>query len=119
MSRGTSARIYMLGTDPQMRGGIAAVVQTYIQAGLFVRRDIYYLPTHIEGPSLVKLGCFSRALRLFVVALVRNKVRALHVHTASRMSFWRKAVFISAASLVNIPVFIHVHGADFQKFYHH
>jgi acetyl esterase/lipase len=41
----------------------------------------------------------------------------LHVHCASRASFWRKSFFMSLALLARWPVVLHLHGGGFATFY--
>jgi glycosyltransferase involved in cell wall biosynthesis len=42
----------------------------------------------------------------------------VHIHLASRASFWRKAVVCAMTWLRGRPYVLHVHGAEFSKFYH-
>jgi glycosyltransferase involved in cell wall biosynthesis len=41
----------------------------------------------------------------------------VHVHCASRASFWRKAVFMAIAHAARCPVILHLHGGGFARFY--
>jgi glycosyltransferase involved in cell wall biosynthesis len=41
----------------------------------------------------------------------------MHVHCASRASFWRKALFMAIGRLAKCPVVFHLHGAEFARFY--
>ena len=111
------SRVVMLGTSFETRGGIAAVLETYAQAGLFERWPIDYVATHRDGSKLEK---FLRAIDgacVFFALLCRTPRAILHVHCASRASFWRKSFFMSAALLARWPVILHLHGGGFKTFY--
>jgi glycosyltransferase involved in cell wall biosynthesis len=110
-------RIVMLGTAPDTRGGIAAVLAAYREAGLFERWPIEYLATHCEGGAAAKLFAAARALWRFAALLAAERRVVLHVHCASRASFWRKALFMALAHAARCPVIFHLHGGGFAQFY--
>jgi glycosyltransferase involved in cell wall biosynthesis len=41
----------------------------------------------------------------------------IHVHMATRASFWRKLLFVALAAPRGIPIVLHVHGGHFQGYY--
>ncbi len=111
--------VVMIGTDPSTRGGISAVVRTYREMGVFERWPITYLSTHRDGGYLAKLGTAVVALLRFCVLLLRHREGILHVHGASRASFWRKAPFMALAQAAGWPVVFHLHGGGFARFVNH
>lgn len=108
----------MVGPSISSHGGIASVVLSWKQAGLFELWPIIYLETHIEGSKFDKLrvGCSAMLKFLFLLAL--NRVACLHLHVARRTSFWRKSVFALAAFALGRPVLLHLHSGGFPAFYH-
>jgi glycosyltransferase involved in cell wall biosynthesis len=84
---------------------------------LFGRWPIRYLPTHCDGGALAKMMTALRALATLVGLLLRPGGAIVHVHGASRASFWRKSVFMSIAMLARCPVIFHLHGGGFERFY--
>jgi glycosyltransferase involved in cell wall biosynthesis len=110
-------KIVMLGTAFDTRGGIAAVVNTYRNGGLFERWPVEYLATHGDGSSLFKLRLAATAWARFVWLLATGQVGLVHVHSASGPSFWRKTCFILAAFVARKPVIFHLHGGGFARFY--
>ena len=46
----------------------------------------------------------------------KKEIKIVHIHTASYKSFWRKAIFVYLARLINKKVILHIHGAEFKKF---
>lgn len=110
-------RLVMLGTAPGTRGGIAAVVKVYRAHGHFERWPIDYIATHCDGGALRKLVAGIRAIFLFLAALARHGRVIVHVHSASRWSFWRKSIFMAAGQAARCPIIFHLHGGGFARFY--
>ncbi len=106
----------MLGTSLDTRGGISSVVSVYEQHGLFERFRIRYIATHCDGSALRKLWCAIHAMAVYLPALLRRPA-LVHVHVASRASFWRKSPFFLLAFLFGVPAVLHLHGAEFALFY--
>lgn len=109
--------IVMIGPSPNAMGGIATVVNGYMEAGLFIKWDIIYLNSHVEGSKLLKLYIALKTLFRLVVLLVKGKVTLLHVHSAQDISFWRKHMYVLVSLLFKCPVIFHLHGCEFMKFY--
>jgi glycosyltransferase involved in cell wall biosynthesis len=109
--------VLMLGTDLETKGGISSVVNVYRSNGFFEKWNTTYIPTSCDGAFIVK---FSRAIFSFlryIGILLTSHVQLIHVHMASRASFWRKFCFIQMGFLLRIPVLIHLHGGEFHIFY--
>lgn len=109
--------IIMLGTAPETMGGVSAVVNVYRQAGLFDRWPIVYIPTHRDGTRTKKILTFILAWFRFCGLLITGRVGWIHVHSASRASFWRKLAFLVPAFLGHKIVIFHLHGSAFPEFY--
>ena len=114
--------ILMMGTDPQGAGGIASVLSAYRQAGLFGTADasrppVIYITTHREGPRW-RIGLvWAAAISALIMARVRGPVQIVHVHSASRGSFWRKSVLLWLARILGSRTVLHLHGGGFQTFF--
>jgi len=102
----------MIGPSPLARGGMATVVKTLLEHGY----DGVFIATHVDGSALRKAGRAGAAFARFLAMLARGEVALLHVHVASGVSFWRKALFIGAARLSGRPVLFHLHGGEFRHF---
>lgn len=98
-------------------GGIASVIKVYVAAGLFERYRMEYLATHCDGSAARKLGFMLRAYARFLLLLGTGQLGLLHIHVASRASFWRKSFFFLLAFLFRIPTILHLHGSEFAQFY--
>lgn len=111
-------KIIMMGPSINSLGGVASVVNGYIQAGLLNRWDVVYLNTHIEGSKAQKLVTAISALYRLLVLLIKGEVALLHVHASERVSFWRKFIYIMIVFAARRPVVFHLHGGAFMQFYH-
>jgi glycosyltransferase involved in cell wall biosynthesis len=116
--RDPSARsVLMLGTAIGDRGGIGSVVATLRDNGLFERNQVAYIATHRDGTTAQKLAILVSAWCKCMLRMALGRVFCVHVHLASRASFWRKLVFVLPAFLLRIPVILHLHGGEFHIFY--
>lgn len=109
--------IVMLGTDVATRGGIATVVNAYRDAGLFERWRVRYVTTHRDAGRWGKLVSAVAAWVRFAWLIMAHPVRVVHVHSASRASFWRKSVPVLLAWVARKPYVFHLHGGAFRQFY--
>ncbi|MBN8453663.1 glycosyltransferase family 4 protein [Accumulibacter sp.] len=109
--------VLMLGTAIGDHGGIGSVVAILRENGLFERNRVEYLATHREGGALRKLGVAAAAWLRCMTRLFCGRVSCLHVHLASRASFWRKLLFFVPAFVLRVPVILHLHGGEFPLFY--
>jgi glycosyltransferase involved in cell wall biosynthesis len=110
------ARILMLGTALDGRGGVAAVVAVLRQGGLFEREHVRYVATHADGSRLAKA---SRALAGFWHAAricLWQRPAIVHVHSASRASFLRKSLLLLIARACGCKTIFHLHGGGFREF---
>ena len=107
----------MVGTSPDVRGGISTVVRGYQDAGLFERFPMRYITTHRDGSVLVKARAAVAGYLTLCRLLVTAPAPLLHVHLASHASFWRKTIVCALATLRRRPYVLHLHGGGFSKFY--
>lgn len=112
----THARVLMLGTDPDMRGGVASVVSTLREAGLFERCRVTYVATHVDGGRFRKLLKFARAFALAVRTMSSGSIALVHAHVSANGSFWRKALLLAIARQLGIPTVFHLHDGRFNEF---
>ena len=118
MARDSVTRtVVMVGTALETHGGIAAVLSSWRSAGLFRRWPVEYIETHCRGSRLDKLACAIGALLAFLSLAARRRHAVLHVHCASRASFWRKSVFMALALAIRWPIVLHLHGGRLERFY--
>lgn len=109
--------VVMVGTSLETRGGVSAVVAVYREQGLFERAGVVYLASHRDGGAVAKLSTLASAWCRFLVLLLTRRIGLLHIHSASRASFWRKSLFMVPALLLGVPTIFHLHGGGFAQFY--
>lgn len=110
-------KIVMVGTGLDTMGGIAAVVNVYASSGLFQRFPVHYIQSHCDGSRFDKLKVMLRGYLQYIRMLAAGQVGLVHLHVASRASFWRKSVFFLLSRLFRKPVVLHLHGGEFAIFY--
>jgi glycosyltransferase involved in cell wall biosynthesis len=107
----------MIGPSLDARGGMTSVVRAYRTAGLFEHDRVRYLTSYRERHAWIRLWvCAACMCRLFG-ALALGQAAGVHLHSASRGSFWRKASMAWLARLFGVPYLFHIHSGEFLAFY--
>ena len=109
--------VWMAGPAPDAPGGMSAVVTSYRHAGLFDTVPVHYLCTYLRPGLAMQLRVFGSACLRLLLALLAGRVRLLHVHSASRGSFWRKSLLCAMARAAGVPYVFHMHSGEFSVFY--
>jgi glycosyltransferase involved in cell wall biosynthesis len=110
-------KIWMLGTSPSGKGGIATVLEQYRSGGMFANGRIQFFATHDNNSSAGRWLPFLQCLLAMLPALFAGKVAAVHAHTSYGGSFWRKLLLSIPAFVFRVPVIVHLHGSKFMEFY--
>lgn len=106
----------MLGTSPEMRGGIASVVSALRDGGLFEQAQVRYVATHVDGGPLAKFAKFTSAVVLTLHALASRRAALVHAHVSWNGSFWRKALLLWLARCFRVPTIFQLHAGGFDVF---
>lgn len=107
----------MVGTSLDEPGGVASVLRTWREAGLFERVGVRYVGTNGGRGVLGKALSALRAWWQCMVAMLFGQVSLVHVHTSSFSSFWRKTPVLALAMLTGRPFLVSLHGGGFREFY--
>lgn len=105
----------MVGPSPKMQGGVASVVNGYIDGGLGRLCNLSYIATACDGPRARKALVFASACLRFY-----RKVRAtdvVHIHMSMRASFERKYLLARIAKENGKRIVAHVHDGEFAALY--
>lgn len=113
----SSRWIVMMGTSLNAPGGMTSVVRTLVAGGLFKAGNVVYLPTYESKGIATQLRVFGVAMIRLVWMLMCGKVALVHVHSASRGSFWRKSIVSLLARLFGVPYVFQIHSGEFPTFY--
>lgn len=112
-----SGTIIQVGPDLTAQGGVASVIRTYAESSLARDYDIRFATTWRPGKGVgVLAGQVNGVLSTTLKVVFYRGPLLVHVHMASRGSFWRKAVVLSAAMLRGRPTILHLHGGGFESF---
>jgi glycosyltransferase involved in cell wall biosynthesis len=108
-------RILMVGTAPEGRGGVAALVAVLRSSGLFEQASVRYVSTHREGGAFAKLGAAVSGFCAAAACLWRRPA-IVHAHAASHASFARKSLLLWLARCAGCRTIFHLHGGGFRQF---
>lgn len=111
------AGVLMVGTALDGQGGVASVLRTWRDSGLFERWQVHYVTTNGKGGGLRKLRLAVSAWLQCIWTMAFCGVGLVHVHTSSYLSFWRKTPVFAAALLMRKPLVVSLHGGAFRDFY--
>ena len=109
-------RVLMLGTAPEGRGGVAALVAVLRSGGLFDAAQVRYVSTHREGSRLAKLDAAARGFWQAAAACLGGRPAIVHAHAASHASFARKSLLLWLARAAGCQTIFHLHGGGFRQF---
>ena len=113
IEKAITEKVLLVGPDCNTpKGGIGMVTHSYKQ--LFPVFN--YLTTQREGSALRKILVFGGALLKLFSYLVGRKIQIVHVHGASKGSFYRKSIVIILSKLAGKRVVYHIHGGAFKDF---
>lgn len=113
----STSKVLWVSTSMQTRGGVASYVRDVRETSLWNDWNIRYVATHRDGSKWRKLAAFIVGASSFAVELVRFRPSLVHLHSSADASFIRKSTLLWMSRLVGVPVVIHMHGSDFQRYY--
>lgn len=104
----------ILFLGPAGRGGMRSVIDAY--ATVFDPFKIIF--TQKEGSTAKKIMVGIASMLQFIWRLLTDrKIKVVHVHVCSGVSFFRKRAFLNVASFFGKKTVFHCHGAEFEQFY--
>ena len=97
------------------RGGIAQVLWNYDN---LIFEEFKFIENSRKSNVGINLIIALWALfKLFLKLLSDKKIKMLHIHTASEISFKRSTFFLMVGKLFGKKVVMHIHGGGFEKYY--
>lgn len=109
--------VLMCGSVLSVKGGMVSVVKNYLNYKDWEDVKISYIPTHINANKYILILYFMWAyIKILCLALI-DKVDIVHLHTAERGSFFRKAFLVQTFNFLGIKTVMHHHAAEFEQFY--
>lgn len=110
-------QVLMIGPALHERGGMSAVLQSYMDAGLAEHVDLRFLSSYEAGSWLHRQKVFVAVFMRLLGLLLAGRVAGLHLHSAARGSFWRKSLLAALARGFGRPYVFQVHSGEFLQFY--
>lgn len=109
-------QVVYIGVSYRSKGGIASVMQLYKN---YFRNSLFFA-SRGSGRVLLDACTFPFRVLYFIFFMMRHPgMRIVHIHGASRGSFYRKYVyFLVSRYLFRKRVVYHIHGGGFKDFYH-
>lgn len=106
--------ILILGTTAP--GGVKAVIQSYIDFGVYSKSGYRFISTHGGRNKSYDLFLFIKAFFVFMYYVVSGKSHAVHAHMTYNGSFWRKYIFFKLSKRFGVPFICHLHGSEFKVY---
>ena len=99
------------------RGGIRAVIENHIQAGVYDGYRHYFIASHDEVSMAKRFLLAFTSLLTLLSLIIRGKVSLCHLHGSMKGSIYRKAAFVFVCRLLKCRVIFHLHGSEFAMTY--
>ncbi|MFC1620950.1 glycosyltransferase [Candidatus Omnitrophota bacterium] len=110
--------IIMAGPGLSVKGGISSFAKNYLSSQSPEGLRITYHATTIDGSKALKIFFFVKSLLTFVAKLVFDRtIKIIHICSASRGSFYRKAIILILSKLFKKATVFHIHGGGFHLFH--
>lgn len=107
-----SVRVLHVGPDVNGRGGMAAVVRNLLASPLKERHQLSFVPTYSTASPVLRLLVFALGSARLARWCLGAGARVVHVHTAIRGSWYRKALCVVLAKSLRRPVVLHLHSGE-------
>lgn len=110
--------VLMVGVDKQTKGGMWTVVENYLNDKPFCKKtNLKYIPTSITGSKTSRVIFTFNAYVKIVSSLIKENYDIVHIHMSEKGSVYRKNIVILLSKLFKCKILIHMHGAEFEKWY--
>lgn len=109
--------ILMIGPSNRLKGGVASVVNNYIENFDKDNIKLIYCSTINSEKFLNKILNFCCFILKLIFLLIFKKIDLVHIHMASRGSYERKKIIINICSAFKKKIIVHLHGAEFKVYY--
>lgn len=109
-------KIIVVGPDINGRGGIASVIQTFLNTknNPF---EIELINTYCTSAGKRNLFNFIFALTTLLGRIIFYKPTLVYIHSASKGSFFRKSIIVILCKIFRCKVVFHLHGGGFKEFF--
>jgi len=113
--------VLIVGPSPHKIGGVSTCVSDLLYSDLERGYNIKYFQSGKGDTNandiISTLNRTIKQLSNFFLILAKEKIDIIHIHTSSYWGFWRFGVFVFLCKLLDKRTILHMHGAEFKKFY--
>ncbi|MGO4969938.1 glycosyltransferase family 4 protein [Streptococcus alactolyticus] len=108
----------MIGNHESVHGGITSVIKQILDHEWTEGEvDIRFLPSYKGGNVVNKIFYFAVTVFRLVGICCFEKPDVVHIHMSHHGSFDRANILSNICKSANIPVIVHLHGSEFEKYY--
>jgi len=108
-------KILTIGPDYRtLKGGVASVLEVYSKYD----KKFTFLPTYSSENNIINVLKFPiNYFKIFFFLLLNPSYKIVHIHGASRISFYRKYfLFLHIKYILGRKVIYHIHGGEYHLF---
>ena len=105
-----AVRVLHVGPDVHGRGGMPAVVRNLLASPLAERHRLSFVRTYRGSNPVARAFTFGLGLVRTARWCLGCGPRVVHVHTATRGSWYRKAICTALVKALRRPVVLHLHA---------
>ena len=110
-------RVLMIGPASGRKGGIAAVVGSYLDHWNYETYDLRHIASAADTKRLYKLLRFLWSIIDFCYQSIFWRPEIVHIHFGWGASYYRKSLFIVLARLFPVNIVLHCHTGRFSQLY--
>lgn len=110
-------RVLLIGPSiERTKGGMATVLAGILSdKGLGSKHSLQFVVSHVEGGIDERL--FYILLTIRYILFKRNTYDIMHIHMATKGSFYRKSIFVLLGRMLGKAIILHNHGAELDTFF--
>lgn len=105
-----TVRVLHVGPDVNGRGGMPAVVRNLLVSPLGERHRLSFVRTYATAEPAARVLTFALGMVRTAYWCLGRGPRVVHVHTATRGSWYRKAICTAVVKALRRPVVLHLHA---------
>jgi glycosyltransferase involved in cell wall biosynthesis len=115
---GKKHKVLSVGADLSSNGGIASVVKVLYNVKNKKYNYTLLKTSYYKDKGLVfELQIAIKAIIKYFLFLISNQFSIIHIHSSSRISFYRKSIFLLLAKLFRRNTILQIHSSDFDDFF--
>ena len=112
-------KVLMIGNHENVHGGITSVIKQMLNFSWEKDNiDMKFIATYNNGNFVYKIFYFVIALIKIFLELLKRKTDCVHIHMSHTGSFFRANIIKKICYKFKVPVLVHLHGSEFEKFYY-